>query len=74
MTQAELDQFNKDYKENYFDKIDHINLVDEFGTVIKTYSKKDFDEAYDQYEQESLKREVWFEPISIQGENLGIKL
>lgn len=69
---SEMEEFNKKLKEEYFDKIEVIQIVDWMGKVLFTYQLDEFDEAVAKF-FELDDGDTYFQALDSDGIDMGIQ-
>ena len=67
-----MEKFNKKLKEEYYDKIEVIQIVDWTGKVLFTYQPDEFDEAVDKF-FELDDEDTYFQALDSNGVDMGIQ-
>lgn len=68
----DMEKFNKKLKEEYYDKIEVIQIVDWTGKVLFTYQPDEFDEAVDKF-FELDDEDTYFQALDSNGVDMGIQ-
>lgn len=69
---SEIEEFNKKLKEEYFDKIEVIQIVDWMGKVLFMYQPDEFDEAVAKF-FELDDEDTYFQALDSEGRDMGIQ-
>lgn len=69
---SEMEEFNKKLKEEYFDKIEVIQIVDWMGKILFTYLPDEFDEAVAKF-FELDDEDTYFQALDSEGRDKGIQ-
>lgn len=69
---SEMEEFNEKLKEEYFDKIEVIQIVDWMGKILFTYLPDEFDEAIAKF-FELDDEDTYFQALDSEGRDMGIQ-